>query len=281
MRVRGGAGWLVGTFALFPVVGFSINMTRMFGLVVAIGIVVDDAIVVVEAVQHKIDLGMSPRDATVQAMDEVSGPVVGIACILAAVFIPVAFLGGISGQIYRQFALTIAASVLLSAFNARTLGPALSALILKPKQTSRGWLSRAFGGFNRAFAWTTNRYLFGVKTLVRRGAFCLVALAACYLLAGALFRRVPTGFPPDEDQGVFFVAVRLPDGASIERTDRVVGQVEDILRSNPGVEAVTTLGGLDRLTNTINSNVSTVIALLKPWDKRDALHLDQQAILHP
>jgi len=270
---------IVGTFALFPLLGFSINMTSMFGLVLAIGIVVDDAIVVVEAVQHKIDLGISPRDATVQALEEVSGPVVAIASILAAVFIPVAFLGGISGQIYRQFALTIAASVLLSAFNALTLSPALSALILKPKQNARGWLSRAFGGFNRAFAWTTNGYLFGVKTLVRRSAFALVGLAACYLLAGALFGRVPTGFLPDEDQGYFFVAVRLPDGASIERTDRVVGQVEDILRSNPGVEAVTTLGGIDRLTNTVNSNVSTVIALLKPWDERDALHLDQQAIL--
>src|SRR2546425_2899443 len=265
---------IIGTFALFPLLGFSINMTSMFGLVLAIGIVVDDAIVVVEAVQHKIDLGMSARDATVQAMEEVSGPVVAIACILAAVFIPGAFLGGISGQIYPQFALTIAVCVLPSAFNALTLSPALSALILKPKQNARGWLARAFGRFNRAFAWTTNRYLFGVQTLVRRAAFALVGLGACYLLAGALFRHVPTGFLPDEDQGYFFVAVRLPDGASIERTDRVVGQVEDILRSNPGVEAVTTLGGLDRLTNTINSNVSTVIALLKPWDERDALHLD-------
>jgi hydrophobe/amphiphile efflux-1 (HAE1) family protein len=270
---------IIGTFALFPLLGFSINMTSMFGLVLAIGIVVDDAIVVVEAVQHKIDLGLSPRDATVQAMEEVSGPVVAIAFILAAVFIPVAFLGGISGQIYRQFALTIAVSVLLSAFNALTLSPALSALILKPKQAARGWLARGFGGFNRAFAWTTNGYMSGVKTLVRRGALALVALAACYLLAGALFRRAPGGFLPDEDQGVFFVAVRLPDGASIERTDRVVGEVEDILRGNPGVEAVTTLGGLDRLTSTINSNVSTVIALLEPWEEREEAHLDQQAIL--
>src|SRR5882672_6284483 len=270
---------IVGTFALFPLLGFSINTTSMFGLVLAIGIVVDDAIVVVEAVQHKIDQGMSPRAATVQAMDEVSGPVVAIACILAAVFIPVAFLGGIPGQIYRQFALTIAASVLLSAFNALTLSPALSALILKPKQESVNWFTRGFGVFNRAFAWTTNRYVFGVKTLARRAAFALVALGVCYLAAGSLFRRAPTGFLPDEDQGVFFVAVRLPDGASIERTDRVVGQVEDILGANPGVEAVTTLGGLDRLTNTINSNVSTVIALLKPWDERAAMHLDQQTIL--
>jgi multidrug efflux pump len=270
---------IVGTLALFPLLGFSINMTSMFGLVLAIGIVVDDAIVVVEAVQHKIDQGMSPRAATVQAMDEVSGPVIAIACILAAVFIPVAFLGGIAGQIYRQFALTIAASVLLSAFNALTLSPALSALILKPKQQSVSWFTRGFGVFNRAFAWTTNRYVFGVQTLARRAAFALVALGVCYVAAGSLFRRAPTGFLPDEDQGVFFVAVRLPDGASIERTDRVVGQVEDVLSANPGVEAVTTLGGLDRLTNTINSNVSTVIALLKPWDEREAMHLDQQTIL--
>jgi hydrophobe/amphiphile efflux-1 (HAE1) family protein len=270
---------IVGTFALFPLLGFSINMTSMFGLVLAIGIVVDDAIVVVEAVQHKIDLGMSPRDATVQAMEEVSGPVVAIACILAAVFIPVAFLGGIAGQIYRQFALTIAASVLLSAFNALTLSPALSALILKPKQHADGWVRRSFSGFNRAFAWTTAGYVAGVAALIRRSAFALIALAACYAAAGTLFKRVPTGFLPDEDQGVFFVAVRLPDGASLERTERVVTQVEDVLRANPGVEAVTTLGGLDRLTNTINSNVSTVITLLKPWDERAAMHLDQQTIL--
>jgi len=270
---------IVGTFALFPLLGFSINMTSMFGLVLAIGIVVDDAIVVVEAVQHKIDLGMGPRAATIQAMEEVSGPVVAIALILAAVFIPVAFLGGIAGQIYRQFALTIAASVLLSAFNALTLSPALSALILKPQQSARGRIGRGFGGFNRLFSWTTNRYLSGVKLLVRRSAFALVAVAACYLLAGALFRRAPAGFLPDEDQGVFFVAVRLPDGASIERTNRVVGQVEAILRSTPGVEAATTLGGLDRLTNTINSNVSTVIALLQPWEERQARHLDQQSIV--
>src|SRR5205823_9743052 len=168
---------------------------------------------------------------------------------------------------------------LLSAFNALTVSPALSALILKPTQDARGGFGRVFGGFNRAFSWTTNRYVFGVKTLVRRTAFALVALAVCYLAAGSLFRMAPGGFLPDEDQGVFFVAVRLPDGASIERTNRVVGQVEDILRANPGVEAVTTLGGLDRLTNTINSNVSTVITLLKPWDERAAMHLDQQTIL--
>ncbi|HLW77093.1 MAG TPA: efflux RND transporter permease subunit, partial [Bryobacteraceae bacterium] len=150
---------ILGTFALFPILGFNINMTSMFGLVLAIGIVVDDAIVVVEAVQHNIDNGMSPRDATIKAMHEVSGPVVAIACILGAVFIPVAFLGGISGQIYRQFALTIAASVLISAFNALSLSPAMSALLLRPANSSRGPLAKGFGLFNRAFDWTTRKYL--------------------------------------------------------------------------------------------------------------------------
>src|SRR5262249_35203245 len=155
--------------------------------------------------QHKIDLGMSPRDATARAIEEVSGPVVAIACILAAVFIPVAFLGGIAGQIYRQFALTIATSVLLSAFNALSLSPALSALILKPKPTARrGWLARPFSGFNRVFAWTTSGYLSGVQMLVRRSAFAVIALAVCYVSAGILFERAPSGFLPDEDQGVFF-----------------------------------------------------------------------------
>src|ERR1700716_1692755 len=164
---------IVGTFALFPLLGFSINMTSMFGLVLAIGIVVDDAIVVVEAVQHNLDEGMSRRDATLKAMDEVSGPVVAIAAILAAVFIPVAFLGGISGQIYRQFALTIAASVLISAFNALSLSPALSAMLLKPRKESKGLLGRAFDGFNTGFDWTKNRYLGAVTFLVRRFGLAL------------------------------------------------------------------------------------------------------------
>jgi hydrophobe/amphiphile efflux-1 (HAE1) family protein len=270
---------IVGTFALFPLLGFSINMTSMFGLVLAIGIVVDDAIVVVEAVQHKIDQGLSPRDATVRAMEEVSGPVVAIAFILAAVFIPVAFLGGISGQIYRQFALTIAVSVLLSALNALTLSPALSALILRPRRESRGLLARGFGLFNRAFEWSTARYLVGVRTLVRRGALAFVALGAFYLVAFGLFKTLPGGFLPDEDQGAVFVAVRLPDGASLERTQRVTAQVEQILMSTPGVEAVTTLGGVDRLTATNNSNVATVIGLLKPWEERRAASEQQAGII--
>jgi len=270
---------VIGTFALFPLLGFSINMTSMFGLVLAIGIVVDDAIVVVEAVQHNLDNGMSRRDATLKAMEEVSGPVVAIAAILAAVFIPVAFLGGISGQIYRQFALTIAASVLISAFSALSLSPALSAMLLKPRGESKGLLGRAFYGFNIAFDWTRHKYLSGVTALLRRSALALAGLIAFFLLAGVLFKMTPTGFLPDEDQGVFFTAVRLPDGASLERTRLVTNKVENILRNTPGVQDVTTFGGLDILTSTQNSNVATVIATLKPWEERKSKQLQFASIL--
>jgi hydrophobe/amphiphile efflux-1 (HAE1) family protein len=270
---------VVGTFALFPLLGFSINMTSMFGLVLAIGIVVDDAIVVVEAVQLNLDQGMSSIDATKRAMNEVSGPVVAIAAILAAVFIPVAFLGGISGQIYRQFALTIAASVLISAFSALSLSPALCTLLLKPAGQSKGLLGKAFGGFNIAFDWTRNKYLGAVKTLVRRSVFALAGLLCFFVLAGGLFKVLPTGFLPDEDQGVFFTAVRLPDGASLERTQAVTTKVEQILAKLPGVQDVTTFGGLDILTSTNNSNVATVIATLKPWEDRKKKEEQFDAIL--
>jgi hydrophobe/amphiphile efflux-1 (HAE1) family protein len=270
---------VIGTFALFPALGFSINTTSLFGLVLAIGIVVDDAIVVVEAVQLNIDRGMNSRDATIRALQEVSGPVVAIACILAAVFIPVAFLGGISGQIYRQFALTIAASVLLSAFNALSLSPALSAMILKPKGTSKGPLATFFGKFNQAFDWTTNHYLAGVRGLIRKAAFALVALAAVYFCAGALFKILPGGFLPEEDQGVFISSVRLPDGASIERNVATSIQVENVLRSTPGIQDVSVVGGLDVPTATNNSNVSTVFATLKPWDERKAKNVQFESIL--
>jgi multidrug efflux pump len=262
---------ILGTFALFPFLGFSINMTSMFGLVLAIGIVVDDAIVVVEAVQHNIDQGMAPRDATVLAMAEVSGPVVAIAFILAAVFVPVAFLGGISGQIYRQFALTIAASVLISAFSALSLSPALSAMLLRPAEAKRrGRLARFFDLFNRAFDWTTNRYLSGVKFLMRRSVLALAGLAVVFLGAGGLFRILPTGFLPEEDQGVIFASVRLPDGASVERNMRIAREVGEIFRTTPGVAQVTTFGGFDFITQTNNSNVSTVIGALTPWEERAA-----------
>ena len=270
---------VVGTFALFPLLGFSINITSMFGLVLAIGIVVDDAIVVVEAVQRLIDEGHSPRDATIEAMREVSAPVIAIAFILAAVFIPVAFIGGISGQIYKQFALTIAVSVLLSAFSALSLSPALSAMLLRPRKETRGLLERAFGGFNRAFNWSTNRYITGVTVLIRRSALALTGLLVFWLATGAVFKNLPAGFLPDEDQGAFFVSMRLPDGASVERTDAASKKIEKIVQNLPGVATSFVLGGLDIATQTSNSNVATVIATLKPWDERRSPETQLQAIL--
>ena len=259
---------VVGTFALFPILGFSINITSMFGLVLAIGIVVDDAIVVVEAVQRNIDGGMAPRDATIRALEEVSAPVVAIAFILAAVFIPVAFLGGISGQIYKQFALTIAVSVLLSAFNALSLSPALAAILLKPKRDWRGPLAFVFGRFNRGFEYATNRYLRTVGYLARRSALAILALLAFAGFAGLLFKHLPAGFLPDEDQGAFFVSVRLPDGASTQRTDLATRKIEDVISHLPGVASFFVIGGLDIATQTSNSNVATIIVTLKPWDER-------------
>ncbi len=270
---------VVGTFALFPALGFSINTTSLFGLVLAIGIVVDDAIVVVEAVQLNIDRGLPPREATIKALEEVSGPVIAIACILAAVFIPVAFLGGISGQIYRQFALTIAAAVLLSAFNALSLSPALSALLLKPKSEAKGPLGMFFAKFNQGFDWTTHRYLSGVRGLIRKFVFALAALAAVYLVAGTLFKTLPGGFLPDEDQGVFISSVRLPDGASIERNEATSKQVDQVLHSTPGIHDTSVVGGLDIPTTTNNSNVTTVFATLDPWDERKGKRVQFESIL--
>jgi hydrophobe/amphiphile efflux-1 (HAE1) family protein len=270
---------IIGAFALFPLLGFSINMTSMFGLVLAIGIVVDDAIVVVEAVQRHIDDGMPTREATIRAMQEVSAPVVAIACILAAVFIPVAFLGGISGQIYKQFALTIAASVLLSAFNALSLSPALSAILLRPKMRHRGAFALFFGGFDRAFEWARNRYLLGVGVLIRRSALALLGLFCFWLLAGTLFRHLPTGFLPEEDQGTIFTSIRLPDAASVARADAATRKIEAIVNKMPGVAGSFTLGGIDIATRTSSSNVATLIVRLKPWDERTSEDQQLRSIL--
>ncbi|HYI93944.1 MAG TPA: multidrug efflux RND transporter permease subunit [Bryobacteraceae bacterium] len=270
---------VIGTFAVFPLLGFSINITSMFGLVLAIGIVVDDAIVVVEAVQRHIDEGMSAREATIRAMDEVSAPVIAIAFILAAVFIPVAFISGISGEIYRQFALTIAVSVLLSAFSALSLSPALSSLMLRPHKESRGLLARGFGLFNRGFDWTNRKYMSSVGLLIRRSALAIIALLAFTVATGGLFRSLPAGFLPNEDQGAFFVSIRLPDGASTERTDLAVRKIEQITSKLPGVGTYFVLGGLDIATGTSNSNVATLIATLKPWEERHSKETQIESIL--
>jgi len=270
---------VVGALALFPLLGFTINITSMFGLVLAIGIVVDDAIVVVEAVQRNIDEGLPPREATIRAMEQVSAPVIAIAFILAAVFIPVAFLGGVTGQIYRQFALTIAASVLISAFSALSLSPALSAMLLKPHKKSRGPLTFCFGYFNRAFAWATERYLTGVGMMIRRCALALVALAAFWFAGAWLFKILPTGFLPDEDQGAIFVSIRLPDGASMQRTEEAVSKIEDQIRQVKGISSWFVIGGTDFATQTQGSNVATIIVDLLPWDERKTPDLQLNAIL--
>lgn len=270
---------IIGTFALFPLLGFSINITSMFGLVLAIGIVVDDAIVVVEAVQRHIDEGMKARDATILAMEEVSGPVIAIAFILAAVFVPVAFIGGISGEIFKQFALTIAVSVLISALNALTLSPALAAILLRPSGESKNLLTPIFNGFNSGFGYTNKKYTSLVTFLIRRSFIAVTTLVVVIAAAAILFKALPTGFLPDEDQGAFFTSIRLPDGASTERTDRVVQKVEAILSKLDGVDKYFVIGGTDIATGTSNSNVATVITTLKPWDERRAPELQLTAIL--
>jgi len=212
-------------------------------------------------------------------MQEVSAPVVAIACILAAAFIPVAFLGGISGQIYKQFALTIAASVLISAFNALSLSPALSAILLRPKMQRRGLFGRFFRGFDRGFEWTRNRYLAGVGGLIRKPLLALLGLLCFWVAAGALFRHLPSGFLPEEDQGTVFVSIRLPDAASMARADLASRKVENIVSRIPGVAGTFTLGGLDITTRTSSSNVATVITRLTPWDDRKSEDQSLHAIL--
>jgi len=259
---------LIGTFIFFPILGFSINTLSMFGLVLAIGIVVDDAIVVVEAVIHHLEHGMSPKEATIQAMKEVSGPVILIALILSAVFVPVALLGGLVGSMYKQFALTIAISVLLSAFNALTLTPALCALMLKPPKPARGPLGVFFRGFNKVFDFTTNGYMHFAGLLVRRSIITIGIVGV--VVVGALFfaRRLPAGFIPDEDQGILGVNVQLPNGASLARTSAVLKQVEEILAKTEGIESFQTIGGYGVVTNTYQPNYGSLFARLDPWEER-------------
>src|SRR5450631_3896097 len=259
---------VVGTFALFPILGFSINITSMFGLVLAIGIVVDDAIVVVEAVQRHIDDGMSPHDATVQAMKEVSAPVVAIAFILAAVFIPVAFLGGISGQIYRQFAVTIAVSVLISAFNALTLSPALSAMLLRRKSEQKNFVGRLGQRFNDWFGRVTEGYGVVSHGLIRKMVFPLVLLVVVAGVDGLLGGKLPGGFVPQEDQGYCLVAFQLPNAASLQRTREVGKKVEEILAKTPGVRSYNVVNGLNLLSSNSASYSGTAFVSFKNWAER-------------
>jgi HAE1 family hydrophobic/amphiphilic exporter-1 len=266
---------LIGTFIFFPMLGFSVNTLSMFGLVLAIGIVVDDAIVVVEAVMHHIEHGKSPKEATVQAMKEVSAPVVGIALILSAVFIPVAFVGGLTGRMYQQFALTIAISVLLSAFSALSLSPALSAMLLKPAKKARGPLGAFYGGFNRLFDVTTKGYVGVSRLLVRRAFVTILIIGGVVAGAGFFGKLLPAGFIPDEDQGIFGVAVQLPPGASLQRTSALLAKVEGLLGETEGVESYQTIGGYGAVTSTYQPNFGTIFVRLHPWEEREgeALHV--------
>src|SRR2546427_274266 len=248
---------LVGTFVFFPLFGFSINTLSLFGLVLAIGLVVDDAIVVVEAVERHIEDGMAPKAAAFKAMEEMSGPVVGIALVLSAVFVPTALISVSPGPLYHQFAVTIAISVVLSAFNALTLSPALAALLLRPKKESRGVLQRFFDWFNRVFERATEGYVRWSAVLVRNTVVVVVLLVLFCVAGGFFASRIPSSFLPDADQGYVYVNVQLPSGASMERTTAVTADVEKILMKTPGVEHVTTFVGFSLLSFVRTSYNST------------------------
>jgi len=269
---------LVGTFVFFPLFGFSINTLSLFGLVLAIGLVVDDAIVVVEAVERHIEDGMSPKDASLRAMEEISGPVVGIALVLSAVFIPTAFIPGITGRLYQQFAITIAISVLISAFNALSLSPALAALLLRPREKSRGLLRRFFDWFNRTFERATNGYVKVCGALIRKSAVALVMLGAFAAAAAFFSHKVPSSFLPDEDQGYLYVNLQLPSAASTERTERVARKIESILANTPGVESTTSVVGFSLLSFTRSTYNAFFWVTLKQWDDRKSREEQFQVI---
>ena len=269
---------LVGTFVFFPLFGFSINTLSLFGLVLAIGLVVDDAIVVVEGVERHIEEGMTPKDAALKAMDELSGPVVGIALVLSAVFVPTAFIPGITGRLYQQFAVTIAISVILSAFNALTLSPALAALLLRPREESHGLLRRFFDWFNRVFERATDGYV-GWSAVLLKKTIVVVVLLLAFCVAAAFFgSRVPSSFLPDEDQGYAYVNLQLPNSASLERTSQAATRIENILANTPGVKYTTSVIGFSLLSFVRTSYNAFFVVTLKPWDERKTRAEQFQAI---
>jgi hydrophobic/amphiphilic exporter-1 (mainly G- bacteria), HAE1 family len=272
---------LIGTFAVFPLLGFSINTLSLFGLVLAIGLVVDDAIVVVEAVEHHIEKGLSPKAATLKAMEEVSGPVVAIAIILSAVFLPTVFIPGITGRLYQQFAVTIAISVLISAFNALTLSPALSALLLRPKAPvdgRKGPLGRFFNLFNRGYARLTDGYIGVCRVLIHKSVFSLLFLIVIALGAGLFSRKLPSGFLPEEDQGFLYINVQLPFAASLDRTVAICNQVEGMALATPGVKSCTTVAGFSLLSFSRNTYSASIWVALKDWNERTKPEESYEAI---
>ena len=259
---------LIGAFMVFPMLGFSINVLSLLGLVLAIGIVVDDSIVVVEAVMHHMDQGMEPKEATLQAMKEVSGPVVATTLILVAVFVPVGFIPGITGSFYQQFAITIAISVLLSSFNALTLSPALAALLLKAPTGERTFMTPFYDRFNRVFGRGTDAYISFTGILVRKMVRSMLFIVLLVALTVVLVGRIPAGFVPEEDQGYLLVNAMLPDASSLERSDEVMKKVESVLAENEAIEAYITITGYSLITGAYSSNMGFFFVQLKPWDER-------------
>ncbi|HTD88186.1 MAG TPA: efflux RND transporter permease subunit, partial [Candidatus Binatia bacterium] len=278
---------LVGTFAVMLAFGFSINALSLFGLVLAIGIVVDDAIVVVENVERNIALGLSPMDATRRAMSEVTGPIIATALVLCAVFIPTAFISGLTGQFYKQFAITIAISTVISAFNSLTLSPALSALLLKSHGVEkRDWLERfisrslgwLFRPFNRFFAWSGDKYSAGVGTVIRKSAIALVLYAGLIALTGWSFDKVPTGFVPTQDKQYLVAFAQLPDGSSLDRTEAVIRRMSDVGLKEPGVQDAVAFPGLSISGFSVAPNAGIVFFCLKPFEERTKPELSGPAI---
>ena len=277
---------LVGTLAVMLALGFSINMLTLFGLVLAIGIVVDDAIVVVENVERNIALGLSPFEATKKAMDEVTGPIIAIALVLCAVFIPTAFISGLTGQFYKQFAITIAISTVISAFNSLTLSPALSAVLLRDHHAPKDWLARfmertfgwLFGPFNRAFAWAGHKYGSAVAGILRKSAVALVLYAGLVFLTGWSFTKVPSGFVPTQDKQYLVAFAQLPDGASLDRTDAVMRRMAELGLKVPGVQDAVQFPGLSISGFSVAPNAGIVFFCLKPFDERKTKDLSGPAI---
>ena len=269
---------LIATFAAFPLFGFSVNTLSLFGLVLAIGLVVDDAIVVVEGIQHHIEQGLTPKEAARKAMEELTSPVIGIALVLSAVFVPTVFIPGITGRLYQQFALTIAISVIISAFNALTLSPALGALFLRRKKETHGPLAKFFAWFNRVFNSGTNLYVRACNGLIRKGAVALVVVAA-FAAVGVLCGKVlPSSFLPDEDQGYMYINMQLPEASSLQATSDAAREVEAVLKNTPGVKYTSTVMGFSLLSLTRTSYNAFFWVTLKPWDDRKTMEEEYQVI---
>jgi len=270
---------LVGTFALFPLFGFSINTLSLFGLVLAIGLVVDDAIVVVEIVEHHIENGLSPKEAALKGMQEVTGPGIAIAIVLSSVFIPTAFIPGITGRLYQQFAVTIAVSVIISAFNALTLSPALAGLLLRPRKKGKGLMQKFFDSFNKWFGRVTNGYVGVCRVLIHKSAFSLLMLAGVMVLAGLMGRSIPASFLPDEDQGYAFAGLQLPNAASLQRNDELSRQVEEILKNTPGVKYYSSVVGYSMLSGVVNTYSSFFFIAFDEWSARKKPEEQYKAIM--